>query len=1067
MWSVTLDGVDITTKVAQVSVTFAAENVAGDCSVELADRTVLDGVVVPRVPREKLISVDKGDGSEAMEFFLESIDYPQDLSSKTASIWGRSESASLYLPWAQKISKQWQTATTVDAIIQELADLCGVTVTVTNDYTVGAYTYAVSDQYPSEILQDLATRSGQILWPQPDGSLVIAPRLYTYGAPDVVLTDPPAEVETVTREVPDFGNRILISGDASVAGLAVQVVPLVDDSECVAADGEASVRLIAVVTDADGNPVTLGTEVAWSASSGLMLAETSDTAAIVKQSEAQTATDYRHVTLDLPAESVIGVYARKDTRKINNLYRSRGGSVSGRVITFSAQLDFYDQALVIDYVVKGAPNTWIAGWVPGDVTVIASVAGAQGVCTIHQSNPTACATQITLEAVPSSPCLGEAVTIILRAIMFGGAGIGSALFGLSGCGTLSATRRTLTNNEITETLRVNTWGGAKEIRLTAVPAAGTVPVVYLAGTTTTDLYDSHTGQVVILTDDTIVDGTQVDVTYVAGGTTAITWTPSDIPSGYEPISEWLPVAQVEVEGVTVGQVTLTRTPVAAPSCVPLMEVDDFYSSHDVKVVTLIDDPFTLLPLPVDTQVLCTYQSIWGTQSDCAATITVRVEDGSEDGGRGQISVTARDCRTVNPGSTDPDEIPDETTADEGDTSTTIPDLSDEEDTSQTATSCDSASILARTPTATATNANEVYGISSSDNCPGTCTCVQICEALKSSGRLAAAGTTYADCLTACEAARDKLCDGCVLSGPTTLAAGAEGTWTDDKGNIGEWKSVNVTLIERNASGYRAKMPTGGSGPFVVKVCYGETAATCCETTVNFPACTVSGPSSLAQGEEGLFVPSNGMTGATATVSGMVLVRSSAEGFVARLADGACEGSITIAYGGVVCGSVSVTDSYADTVGVVVGEDSLEPEETGYFAHNLGTGDDVEYTGTLTLIDAGDGGAILQAPSAGGVYTASWSSRCGVTAALTVEVHDSVACTGYQERYPVGVGDIVLCPDGVVREVGEAISGILYPDEADCNAARTWFWNASGFFDHYFNTGYPCSCQRHAGIVICS
>jgi hypothetical protein len=532
-----------------------------------------------------------------------------------------------------------------------------------------------------------------------------------------------------------------------------------------------------------------------------------------------------------------------------------------------------------------------------------------------------------------------------------------------------------------------------------VPAAGTVPVVYLAGTTATDLYDSHTGQVVILNDDTLLDGVQVDVTYVAGGTTAITWTPSDIPSGYEPISEWLPVSQVDVEGVTVGQVTLTRTPVAAPSCIPLEELDDFYSSHDVKVVTLIDDPFTSEPLPVDTQVLCTYQSIWGTQSDCAATITVRVEDGSEDGGRGQISVTARDCRTVNPGSTDPDEIPDETTADEGNSSTTIPDLTEEEDTSQTATSCDTASIVARTPTITADNANEVYGISSSDNCPGTCTCVQICEALKSTGRLAAAGMTYAQCITACEAARDKLCDGCVLSGPTTLAAGAEGTWTDDKGNIGEWKSTNLTLIERNASGYRAKMPTGGAGPFTVKVCYGAEAATCCETTVNFPACTLSGPDELNPGAEGYYIPSAGIDGANCVCSGdMEYMRLAPynTAFVCRLKPGGCEGKVTVSYAGQVCGEIEVTNPKQEFVGTITGPPSLSPGSPAMFYHDLGTG--AEYTGSLpgTAFEEEIGNGVICTMPAdatpGQEFQVSFTGQCGSSATKTVST-GLEACSG--------------------------------------------------------------------------
>lgn len=1031
MWSVTLNGTDITAKVAQVQVSFAAGNTAGECTVDLADRSVLDGIVVPRVPREKLISVDKGDGSPAMEFYLESIDYPQDLNSKTASIWGRSDSAGLYLPRAQKISKQWPVATTINAIAQELADLCSVVVTVAEDYPVCAYCYAVSDQYPSEILQDLATKSGQVLWPQADGSLAIAPRLYR-NLPDPVVTldDPSVRIESVERSVPDFGNRILVSGDGAVAGLSVQVVPLTDDDACVVADGQSTVRLIAIVLGSDGLPVALGTAVTWSASSGYMSALTSVTANTVRQGETHQADSYTRVTLDLPAVSVVGVYARKDTRRVTNLYRQRGGSVSGRTITFAAPLDYYDQTVIVDYIVAGAPITWTAGWVPGDVTALGSVAGAQGYCTLHQSNPTACATQLSLEAVPTSPCLGEAVTIFLKTTMFGGAGIGAATFGLAGCGSLSSTRKTLQPREITETLRTSVWGGAAEVRLSAVPVSGT-PVVYAVGTTTPNLYASHDGQTVILNDSTVLPGTQVTVTYIAGGTAMVSWLPSALPSGNESIVELLPVAHVDVSGTLTAQVTLSRTPTAAPLCVPTMEISNFYASHTAKTVSLLKDDGVILP--VGTLVQCTYQSVWGVQPGCSATITVRVDDGSEDGGFGQIAVSARDCRTVNPGGTydpeDPDQIPDETTDPEEDGDgdpIDPPDLDDEEDLTVTPTGCNTGSINARTPVINVQNSTSVFGVPDVENCPGNCTCDEICTALRNTGRLSVEGNmTWSTCMTACNAARAQQCESCTLSGPSTLEPGAEGTWTDNKGNSGEWKDGDVKLKERTPAGYKATMPSGGAGPFTVQVCYGKDARQCCETQVNFPPCSLTGPSQLSAGQEGEYVPSLGMSAASATPTNMEIVRQTATAFVAKLKDGKCTGSITVSYGGRLCGTKNVTDSYAETAGVATGPSTMEPGETGYFAHSLGDG--AAYTGTLTMISSGPGGAILMMPEgASGAYTASWSGRCGVEASMNVSTETD--CTlgpdiGMCHSGTLSTGDIVNYA-GACYSVGSQCGSVL-------------------------------------------
>lgn len=1075
-WRVILNGVDITRKVSRVQTRFEAENISGEVSVDIADRAVLDGIVLPRVPQGLSIAVDalvNGAWASRGAYFLDEITFPKNPAALTAAVWGRTLSARLYVPWGQKISRQWPAATTIAEILQELAAMCGVTIQVQNDYPICQYCYAVSDWYPSQIIQDLAEKSGQICWPQVDGSLIVAPRLYrNLPAPDVTLVAKEIDVQGVRRQVPEFGNRILVSGDGAVAGLSVTVVPLADDDACVVADGTSSVRLIAIVLGVDGSPVALGTTVTWSASAGLMSAETSQTGHVMRQGEVHQADSYTRVTLDLPAVSVVGVYARKDTRRVTNLYRQRSGDVSGRVITFSSPLDYYDQTVIVDYIVAGAPITWQAGWVPGDVTVLGSVAGAQGFCTLHQSNPTACSTQLVLEAVPTSPCLGEAVTIFLKTIMFGGAGIGSAVFGLAGCGSLSSTRKTLSPRQITETLRTSTWGGAAEVKLSAVPVAGTTPIIYAVGTTAPNLYASHAGQTVILNDASILPGTQVAATYVAGGTAMVTWVPSALPSGNESVSEALKVAHVEVEGVTVGQVTLSRTPVSTISAVPLGEISSAYASHVGKVVTLENDSFTGLPFPVDSTVHCSYQTVWGVQPGCSATITVRVEDGSEDGGFGQIAVSARDCRTVNPGETydpeDPDQIPDETTdPDEDGDGDPIdpPDLDDEEDLTVTPTGCNTGSINARTPVINAQNSTSVFGVPDVENCPGNCTCDEICTALRNTGRLSVEGSmTWSTCMTACNAARAQQCQSCTLSGPSTLEPGAEGTWTDNKGNAGEWKGGGVDLIERTPAGYKAKMPSGGAGPFTVQVCYGKDARQCCEKQVNFPPCSLTGPSKLSAGQEGEFVPSLGMSAASATVTNMEIVRQTATAFVAKLKEGKCTGSINVFYGVRLCGSKTVTDSYAETVGVVTGPSALAPGETAYFAHSLGDG--ASYAGTLTVISSGPGGAILQMPDgATGSRTAAWGGRCGVTASMTVEAQDPVSCTGYSSKECFsGVGDVGRCWDGVVREIGGAITGVLPVDPEYRPSGCEWFWNGGGFFDHYFDDSHA---QRHAGVVICS
>jgi hypothetical protein len=451
--------------------------------------------------------------------------------------------------------------------------------------------------------------------------------------------------------------------------------------------------------------------------------------------------------------------------------------------------------------------------------------------------------------------------------------------------------------------------------------------------------------------------------------------------------------------VTVAQVTLTRTPVSTISAVPLGKISSAYSSHDGKVVTLANDSFTGLPFPVDSTVHCSYQTVWGVQPGCSATITVRVEDGSEDGGFGQIAVSARDCRTVNPGETydpeDPDQIPDETTPEEDGDGDPIdpPDLDDEEDLTVTPTGCNTGSINARTPVINAQNSTSVFGVPDVENCPGNCTCDEICTALRNTGRLSVEGNmTWSTCMTACNAARAQQCESCTLSGPSTLEPGAEGTWTDNKGNTGEWKGGGVDLIERTPAGYKAKMPSGGAGPFTVQVCYGKDARQCCEKQVNFPPCSLTGPSQLSAGQEGEYVPSLGMSAASATVTNMEVVRKTATSFIAKLVDGKCNGSITVSYGGRLCGTKTVTDSYAETVGVVVGPATMDGGETAFFAHSLGAG--ATYTGSLPVLGSSVDGAILMMPEgAVGSHLVSFTARCGVVASTSVISTDAAGLIG--------------------------------------------------------------------------
>jgi hypothetical protein len=985
MWQLWLAGVDITGKADRVLVSLAAENMSGQIIVDLADRSVLDGIITPRVPREPLIAYRHSPSHPTVHFFLEEPQKPESLDARRATIRGRTTTARLAAPWAQSISKQWAAATTIDAIVQELAEMRGVTVEVQNNFPVCQYCYAVSAQQPSEIIRDLATKSGQIFWPRPDGSLRIAPRLYTYGTPDVVLEEGDVVVESVVRTVPDFGNRILISGDGAVAGIVVQVVVL-DDSTCLAADGRSTRRVLAVATGSDGEPLAAGTEVTWSCSGGLMESSTSIVQSVAVIGEEQKATDFNTVLTTLPIASVIGIYARSDYFKRTNLYDLLRGSFEGNVISVATKFKFYDQSLVIDYTAIGAPAVWAAGRTPGEVRILASVAGAQGSVTVHQSNPTACGSEITVETSPDDPCLGDSVAILVTANMFGGAGMGTCAFSLSGCGSLSSTRKVLKPREVTIQLRSSDWGGASEVTLPGYPVSGEPITVIQAGdASATNLYAAVVGKRVQLSTQ-LPQGTACEVTYTAGGTALIAWTPTGIPAGEETIIEDLTVSHAEVEGVTVAQVQLSRTPSATSTPDIVWVGNHIYVSHDENNVATLADVYGS-PLAEGETVMATYASDWTAQADCEARIDIKVEDGSEDGGKASVALIARDCR-------DGSGLDEADAEDESDDDPTHFDHDDdeEEEDAPLPTGCDVNSIATRTPTVTIKTLSSAFGVSRRSDCPGTCTCDQICHALQTRNILSKAGLSYAQCIAACNDTREEVCADCELSGPTELKPGATGVWTDGRTNSGDVSGDLVKVSRDFTTGYTLRMPTGGAGPFKVKVCYSEDESNCCEAQVDFPPCSLSGPSSLTPGTESLYTPSAGMDGASCVCSGdMELVRTQeyaglAIGFVCRMKPGGCEGTVTVSYAGVVCEKIQVVNPKQDYVGVVVGQGILEPGEVAVYYHDLGP--EATYAGTLPKIsdlsgESGNGATLMMPVGAVGTYEVKWEGVCGSSASMTV------------------------------------------------------------------------------------
>lgn len=969
-WRVTLSGTDITAYVSRLRTRFQAGDICGDVEIDIADAAILVGVIVPRVPRELSLLVEaKKDGVWVSRgyYFLEAITWPQSLDARTATLWGRTAAARLGTPWAALVSKQWGEATTISAIVQELAGMCGLAVAVAKDYPVCARCYAVQQQTPAQIIRDLAERSGQVLWPQIDGTLKIAPRLYRdLPAPVVTLPSNEIVVQAIERQPLEYANRVLISSAETASGASVDVEPQYPDDECVQADGADIVRLRAVVLDADGNPAQDGTDVDWVAGAGLLKHAASQTGPATISGEQAKATDYHHVRLKYPATTIHGVYRYADRQRLDNLYITRRGTLSGNIISFELPLDFYDQSLILDYELSGvAINEWVSGQVPQDVRVEASALGASGHVLLHQSNPVACPTSIDLKSHPDKICLGTGPQGVITAVVTssGDPGRGTIIFSLEGCGQLSSTRKVLGRAQITEELTTSKWGSISQVRLRAVPAAGTTITVTHAGA---NIYAAHAGRTVDL-DQQLPDNTKVKVTYTGDGVAMISWLPGE-PTG---------------------------------------------------------DP--------------------GKSPKCEVIIRAHIDDGSETGADASINVTAQDCRDVsganpddpNPGAgeqspDDPDQWP------EPGTDPSPPNPDDPDYTGD----CGSGSLT-------------TDGDSAFADCTSKCTCDDICWEHMRAGHLAEIGWNLNQCRNACDAARNKACRQCNLTGPAVLEPGAIGIFRDDIDCSGEI-SGPLSLISKDSNGYQLRMPAGGAGPFKVRGTYGPDRY--CETTVDFPPCNISGPDRVPWDQDVIYTSSRVL--ADATITGTLHIVAVADNTItAQLPSGKCSGWIAVYDGGQFCGMINVQWIFAGKNGAIAGPAYLDAGETAFYAHDLGSVD-VEYTGTLELVSAGAGGAILRMPpSAAGseTYTAAWSGPCGSSARLQVSLlyDETGRCLAPGE----GCG----CPPAA----GSIVSNGYDPSDKSCYRVldRRWSEASSGWMPDYCDR--PTGAWRCYGLQIWS
>ncbi len=529
-WQVKLNGADISDKVSGFSITCSLDSYCREMSLDIADRSLYDSLDFSQISEAPEIEILTKTGASYISqgtFFIERPALATTINSDLMQgVWGRSLTAMLGEPFAPKVTKTWETQTTLYAICEEMCDLAGFTwnpdYSDISDFVVFPYTYEAENAYPIDVITELAHLAGALVTTDKDGHLCIRQINYSPVTPDVTITDADIAEISESPEWPTFGNRISITPTGSMSGYSVT---LTIADECLSADGESRTKLYAQVKDATDEPVN-GIVVDWSIDSENSALDfmQSNAQEVLIRNEKQKASNFYTVSVDLKPGSVLGVWAASDTARATNL-ASAGYELDGNKITLSGKLAYCDQTLVISYYCAGAAVNYLtAGIEAEDVTVTADVEGQEDTGIVYIDNPCQCPPTIELTAAPTSINAGDESALLVYVEENGPVTSGRYVFmsdkSAEKKGTLNWTRARLGTVSITneKSTAINEIAGLTQCEISMFPAS--VSSVYLAdgnGEPYGDnLYDSYGGKIINLTSQ-IDNDTDLLINYVAQG----------------------------------------------------------------------------------------------------------------------------------------------------------------------------------------------------------------------------------------------------------------------------------------------------------------------------------------------------------------------------------------------------------------------------------------------------------------------------------------------------------------------------------------------------------------------
>ena len=573
--------VDITAKCAGFSITASMNSFAREMTIDVIDKAFYDSIGFSSVPADPPIEIFTKTADTWFSqgrFFLERPQLAAAVHSNEArGVWGRSITGKLSEPFADRVTKVWESDTTFFNIAAELCTLCGLTFdeakSDVDNFVLFARTLESENRYPADILSELCMLAGALLSCDRQGDLFIRQVEYTPATSDASVSDMDDANFTETPVYPSFGNRVKIIPTGAAGGYQVT---LFVGGPCVSARKPFKKPVYARITDADGNPVsnvvvdwTLEFEGNFSGLAKLQQASTNtDTVRFFR--EKKQAESFYRVKTELAAKTILGIYAYRGSSRSHN-FAAAGYTLDGDTVILSESLEYCDQTLLVDYEAEGVAANYLipngSGTLGQTATLKASVSGQEASDEIYINNGCQCPVTLSILANPASISVGESCDILVYAEEAGGPVTDgrqvfleqSAKIGFLKSLVLNLAAIAI-NNEQTEA--ANVIAGVTQCEISMFPSS--VYGVWQAGTDASgdpirvggNLYASHQGKVIIIT-QALPAGTPLlaayfaygaGLTYFRGGKAGTTRITAQIEGNTEePITAYTDVTVVDEE----------------------------------------------------------------------------------------------------------------------------------------------------------------------------------------------------------------------------------------------------------------------------------------------------------------------------------------------------------------------------------------------------------------------------------------------------------------------------------------------------------------------------------------